>query len=571
MDAGLHARSGPARQAFGPFAIDVDRAEITRDGAPLVLRPKTFALLLHLVDRPGKVVGKQELLDAIWPGVVVTDESLTQAVSELRGALGDREQTLIRTVSRRGYRFDGEVRELPPVPGLAAPASSRGLPRVSTRWWAALAGMGALLIAVIASALVSQSTAPTSIGLALAESRSLAVMPFTDLSEPPAPHLALAVDSDLTIDLGRLANTRVMARGSAAALGSSADVDLKRAAAELGVRYVVTGSVRRDGDALAITAQLVRADTGAQLWGGRFDYVSAADWVTRRDISARIANVLDLRMRDATLQQASKVPPTNAAVDHWMRGSYILSSLKKRDQLLQARSQFEAALAAQPDSSHALAGLASTYLCDVTYRWADDRKSALETAERLARRALEIDSLDREALIILSGALMFDGRIDEGMAVTRRHLELNPNDAVVNQQLAGLYFFAGRWEDAIKQVELAMRLSPLDRLHVASGRSMVATALIPLRRYDEAIEQSRLILDGPRAGGRQMITSAEALRGNLDKARELAAESLRRFPNSIARERALRGSKIPAYLEGMDHYYEGLRLAGYPEGTVEGK
>jgi hypothetical protein len=96
--------------------------------------------------------------------------------------------------------------------------------------------------------------------------------------------------------------------------------------------------------------------------------------------------------------------------------------------------------------------------------------------------------------------------------------------------------------------------------------------LIPLRRYDESIEQSRLILDGPRAGGQQTIASAEALRGNLDKAREAAAESLRRNPKqTIARERSLRGSKVPAYLEGMDHYYEGLRLAGYPEGTVEGK
>lgn len=356
------------------------------------------------------------------------------------------------------------------------------------------------------------------------------------------------------------------------ALGSSADVDLKRAATELGVRYVVTGSVRRNGDALAITAQLVRTDTGVQLWGGRFDYVSAADGVTRRDISARIANVLDLRMRDAALQQPDKVRPNNAAVDHWMRGAYLMSRLKTKGELLQARAAFEAALAVQPESSHALAGLATTHLSEVFYRWADDRKSSLATAERWARRALEIDSLDRDGLTVLSGALMLHGRIDEAMAVTRKHLELNPNDAAVNQQLAGQYFLAGRWEDAIRQVELAMRLSPLDRLHVAAGRSMVATALIPLHRYDEAIEQPRQILGGPRAGGRQMITSAEALRGNLDEARKLAAASLRRFPNlTIARERALRGSKVPAYLEGMDHYYEGLRLAGYPEGTVERK
>jgi tetratricopeptide (TPR) repeat protein len=249
-----------------------------------------------------------------------------------------------------------------------------------------------------------------------------------------------------------------------------------------------------------------------------------------------------------------------------------MSRLKTKEELLQARAQFEAALAVQPESSHALAGLGSTHVREVVHRWADDRKASLATADRWARRALEVDSLHREALIVLASALVFDGRIDESMTVTRKLLELNPNDAVANQQLAALYYFAGRWEDAIEQVKLGMRLNPLDRLELAASHRLMATALIPLRRYGEAIEQAQLILDGPFAGGRNMIASAEALRGNLDKARELAAESLRLDPTfTVARSRAQRGSKVPAYVEGMDHYYEGLRLAGYPEGKVEGK
>ena len=107
MEIAWPARQGPPRLAFGHFEVDVDRARVIRDGQPVALRPKTLALLVHLADRAGTVVGKQELMDAVWPGLVVTDDSLTQAISELRGALGDREQVLIKTVPKRGYLFDG--------------------------------------------------------------------------------------------------------------------------------------------------------------------------------------------------------------------------------------------------------------------------------------------------------------------------------------------------------------------------------------------------------------------------------------------------------------------------------
>lgn len=535
MGSAWSPREGPSRFAFAGFTVDVDRARVCRDGQPVALRPKTFALLMHLAERAGTAVDKQELMDVVWPGLVVTDDSLTQAVSELRGALDDRNQQLIRTLPKRGYMLDADVRQVRPGvtgPGAAIPGAAGSMP----------------------------------IGSVLSASRSLAIMPFTDLSDPPAPHLAQAVDTGLITDLARLADTRVVPRGSASALGTSSSVDLRRAERELDVQYVVTGTVERAGRRLHVTAQLVRITDGALLWADRFDYASAADWVERRDISARIANQLDLRMRDAVLQQAHSAPPDNEAVDQWMRGAFIMSRIRTKPQLLQARAHFEAALALQPDSSHALAGLAATGTEMLLYRWADQPAAELGSAERLARRALELDPQNQEAMMALANALMFSGRLADAMPITQKHLNLNPNDSRANRDLAGQYHFQGRWEESVKQVEVAIRLNPLDSLNIAVCHNMASASLLASRRYDECIARARLAVDGPRAGSHDSVAAAEAWRGNLEAARAHAAAWLRSWPGaSIAHLRAQRGSKEPAYLTGMEHYYEGLRRAGIPE------
>jgi tetratricopeptide (TPR) repeat protein len=342
-------------------------------------------------------------------------------------------------------------------------------------------------------------------------------------------------------------------------------VDLQRVARELDARHVVTGTVRRDGERLQVTAQLVRTDDGTLLWADRFEYASAADWLEQRDISARIANQLDLRMRDAVLQRARVAPPNNQAVDHWMRGAYMMSRLLTLEEMLRARQEFQAALALQPDSSHALAGLAHTQH-PVIFRWTDQRQQELDRARRLAEQALAIDAQNQDALLALAGALMFNGHIAEAMAVTSKHLELNPTDARANGNRAAEYFFSGRWEEALRQVDLAIRLNPLDRSHVTAGHVLAGTALIPLQRYGEAIARAQLAIDGPRAGGHGIIASAEAWRGNLDAARAAAAEWMKRRPGiTIESLRASRGSKEPAYLAGIEHHYEGLRRAGIPE------
>lgn len=581
MDVGLPARKGPARQAFGPFVIDTDRAEVTRDGATVPLRPKTFALLLYLVDRAGSVVSKQELLDAVWQGVVVTDDSLTQAVSELRHALGDGEQALIRTVSRRGYRLDAAEQAAPASVKLAlSGAATAELPPARPPGGGdsirrqRLVALVVLAVAAVTGAFVLDREVlnpkpEATIGSEVAARQSIVVMPFTDLSDPPAPHVAQAVDTDLTTDLGRFADTRVIPRGSAAALGTSAQVDVKRVRKELGVRYVVTGSVTRDAEKLHIAVQLASTDTGEVVWAGRYDYLSAADWLARRDVSARIANLLDRRVHEAVVQEAGSTRESNAAIDHWMRGTYLLTRVKTPADLPRARTEFEAALAAQPDSSHALAGLAMTHVLELAYRWASDRAVSVAAAEQLSRRALELDPQNHDAQYALRNALMFDGRLDEAMTIVRGQLVANPNDAYANRDLAVVMFFNGRWEEALKQVDYAVRLDPLDPVNVSACASMAATTLVVLGRYDEAIERARLITE-PTSSTRQLsiLAAAEALRGNLSEAQRYGTALLRAQPNyTLARGAAMRGSTVPAYWEGMNHFGEGLRLAGLPEGT----
>jgi DNA-binding winged helix-turn-helix (wHTH) protein/TolB-like protein len=573
MEAGFGARSGPDRPQVGTFVLDHERGELSIGGRRTPLRPKTFTLLAYLADRAGRAVSKQELLDALWPGLVVTEDSLTQAVSELRSAIGDRDQKLIRTLPRRGYLFDldaaGATAAAAPdgAPADGAPAVVPAARRPGHRLPAAFASAVVVAAVLALVAWQNRGVAPD-IGVELAERRSVAVMPFTDLSEPKAPHVAFAVDHALTTDLGRLGGIKVIARESSAALGTSDAVDPQRAGRELAVRHLLTGSVRLEGPRLAIFVRLLRTDTGALLWSDRFDYPSMADWTTQADMLARVANELHGAVNKAVLEQAVRSPLNREAVDHWMRGRYLLAMLTKHEQALEARRHFEAALAAQPQSVHALTGLAFTHLNEVIHRWSQDPRQSIATAKALARQALDMDANDPSALKALGGAQMFAGEVDDSMSTARRLLELNPNDAHSNRDLAASLYFMGRWDEALRQLEVAGRLNPLDASHMSKIHGMGTLALIALHRYDEAVERARqAAATSPSAIGPLLLAaSAEAHRGNLTAARLHVSEVLKRQPGfHVGKAYGARASTAPAYLEGIRHADAGLRLAGLPD------
>jgi tetratricopeptide (TPR) repeat protein len=282
-----------------------------------------------------------------------------------------------------------------------------------------------------------------------------------------------------------------------------------------------------------------------------------------------VGNLLDAKVQQSVLERAVLSPPSSAAVDHWMRGTYAMTKFVTLEQLMLARSHFEAALAAQPDSVLALAGLASTYCSEVHKRWSEDPKRSLTIAKTLARRALAANPDDQRSMHVLSSTLNFAGELDDAITTTRRLLQLNPNNAEAHSELAVSFYFLGRWEDALRQVDVAERLNPLDAANMSKLHDIAATALVALHRYDEAVERSRR---GAATNPSNLVpllvaASAEAHRTNLVAARQQAAEILRRQPDYwVGRDRGTRGSTAPAYVAASDHLAEGLRLAGLPGG-----
>ena len=485
-------------------------------------------------------------------------------------------QQWIRTLPRRGYLFDADPdAKLPATPPTSAATAVQEPP--ARRSWRrpayALAVTAALATGTVLTGLWTRPAHGPGPGIdaELAQRRSIAVMPFTDHSEPEAPHIAHAVDDRLSSELGRLADTKVVAPESSAMLGTSKTVDFRRAGRELGVRHLVTGSTRLEGGRLAVSLRLLRTGDGAVLWSGRFDYPSVAEWATQSDILAHVANALDTRVGQAMLTQAARAPVGANAIDHWLRGRYILASLANPEQLAAARWHFAAALTAQPRSAHALTGLAFTHLVEVIQRWSQDPKSSLATAKSLARQALAVDPDSQAALNALAGAQMFAGELADALSTTERALALNPNDAHANRDLAANHFFQGRWNDALRQLGVAARLNPLDTAHMARVNGMAAVALVALRRYDEAIEHARRgqVLQPGSAGPLTLLAAAEAHRGDPAAARAAAAEVMRRDPGYfIGKGASARGSTAPAYLHGIEHVNAGQRLAGLPEARV---
>jgi DNA-binding winged helix-turn-helix (wHTH) protein/TolB-like protein len=591
--------SDPGLLAFGGFVLDRARQRVVHgDGSPVILTPRLFSALLLFVERAGELLDKESMMAALWPGLVVEENNLNQVVHALRRVLGDDGSRFIETVPRRGFRFVAAVTVLPDAPGgrdelpsprnvlaavpapvhdavLAAtsvlPPATAGVPptgRRSRGWnWAAatlaLAAVGGTLLALT----LFWASAPVSIDAELADRRSIAVMPFTDLSDPKAPHVAYAVDHELTNGLGRLPHIRVVSRESSAVLGTSATLDPRQVGRELGVKHVLAGTVRQEGESLSVTIRLLRTDTGALLWSDRFDYLSVADWAAQQNMLASVGNLLDAKVQQSVLEQAMLSPPSTAAVDHWMRGTYVMTSMTTREQLALARRHFEAALAAQPNSVPALGGLASTHVREVQRRWSVDPALSLTTAKTLARRAVDENPDDQMALMVLGAAQNFSGEVDDALTTTQRVLQLNPNNAAANRQLAICFFFLGRWEDALRQVDVAERLNPLDTDNMSKLHDTAATALVALHRYDEAIERARR---GAATNPSNLVplivlASAEAHRDNLAAARQHAAEILKRQPGYwVGRDRASRGSTAPAYRAAVDHMGEGLKLAGIP-------
>jgi TolB-like protein/DNA-binding winged helix-turn-helix (wHTH) protein/Tfp pilus assembly protein PilF len=448
------------RYLIGEATLDLSLGRLCRDGTEISLRPKSFALLQYLVTHAGRLVTKDELLSRIWPGVVVTEDSLTRCVSEVRAALGDTDHTMIKTVSRRGYAYVGPVTKLDDDPvaseSVEAPAPEKH--HVRWRWAPALLAMIAILALAGGTWYAILWRQQTGVPPRL----SLVVLPFANLNGDPAQdYLGDVVTEDLTTALSRLRGSAIISAGSALTLKGKV-VDVRQVGRELGVRYALEGSVLRSDASLRINARLVDTQALTALWSDRFD-VNRADLLrTQDEIVARLASALQGELMQAEVRRSPRDVASNVDAED-LAMQCEASAYRLSGEVTTPRLELcERALRIDPRNVRALVRLATYYGSRVSRVQSADREADLEQANMLVSRALEVDPGYYAAHCAKATVLEGRRRVSEALAAAERCLALNPSSVDAYRALAILSFFLARPEQILVYVDRGTRLSPRD-------------------------------------------------------------------------------------------------------------
>jgi len=518
---------------FADFVLDLDRRELLQQSETIAVGPQVFDLIAYLVASRDRVVSKDDLLQKVWRGRIVSESTLTSHINAARKAIGDdgQKQRLIKTVARKGFRFVANVRE-----GTSESA-----------------------------AVEPHETKPSGPALILPDKPSIAVLAFQNMSgDPGQDYFADGVVEDIITDLSRVHWLFVIARNSSFVFRDRA-VDVRQVGRELGVGYVVEGSLRKAGNRVLITAQLIDAATGAHLWAERFEGALDDIFELQEQIAARVVGAVLPELERAEIERAKRTATTNlSAYDCYLRGVANLH-LGSQEAIGEALPLFQRARELDPDFASAYAMAAWCYFWRKVNGWMTDRAGETAEGTRLARRAVELGRDDAVALT-RSGHALFHlaGDIDGGIALLDRALVLNPN-------LASAWFlggFARVWDGdtdgAIARLTQAMRLSPLDPEMYRMKAGMAAAHMLA-GRFDDAsswAEQaftnlpSFLMVVG-------VIAACHALAGRGEQARQ-AMDRLRALDPDL-RLANLR-DWIP--IRRQDHFEtfrDGLRRAGLPE------
>jgi adenylate cyclase len=588
---------------FAGLVLDLDACTLAREsGEAIPLTRGEFTLLRAFVTRPGRVISRDTLLDALSNRRFEPfDRSVDVLIGRLRRKIepDPKEPRLIVTVPGEGYRFDGltktplsdprpsivlpapENDEQRPEgdPGSAAPpavlaqqklAAEQATSADGAKSEAAQHRLGfvpfAAAIAVVLLAAVSgwfllggRLTNPPR-----APHLSIVVLPLANLSGDPAQdYFVDGVTENLTTQLSRLSDGLVIA-SSTAFTYKGRNVDAKEIGKELGVRYALEGSVQRDQGRLRVNAQLIDTETGAHLWADVFDE-DVADLLEVQDqVVARLARALGPELVRAEAEKGASAQNTDA-VDLAIRGWDLvlranrLPSDEKRETFHQARGLFDRALQIDPNDPLAVAGSAETYLVDYGFGWRDPGTDYEAKVLGQADRAIVLNPQNIPAYYTKAMYLTETGRPSQALDVTDVGLAINPNDVLLYMPRASAENALGRFEQARTDAERAMWLSPRDFLNT-TFLMIAGDADINLGHFDAAIDAYRRALD---SGFREFfvyarLSAAYADAGRIDEAKASLAEARRLNPKFT----------VKSMIEHMPNWpavFEGVRKAGLPE------
>ena len=584
--------AGPAHRAwkFGEFTLDLDRGGLVRAGIDVPLRPRPYAVLSYLVERQGRLVAKDELLDAVWGHRAVTDGAVTQSLIEIRRALGDEDHRIIRTVPRRGYLFEPRVMEsaeprdatadaLAADPGAAPPvrAQSRLAPW-QMAWRPALA-LGVTL-AVLGLWWGATDRGEGGVGLAVAtglptSGPSIAVLPFVDLSpEQDQAWFSDGLAEEILNLLTRAPGLHVTARTSSFSFKGQ-NPDIATIAEKLNVNHILEGSVRKWGNRVRITAQLVEVAGSSHLWSETYERELDDLFAIQDEIAGSVVQSLQLTL-------AGMEPPrlggtgNPKAYEDYLHARFLFNRRSPGD-LPRAQHYYRQAVEADPDFGRAWAGLAGALQVGIfeSSRPSEgsltDWQTAVERALALApelpesqfraamyfrmtgqadrgkehlKRALAGELDDPHGLVVAAGDAFDRGQYETAIDLQRRALALDPAAAAYHYNLAVYLSFAGRYEEADAELRRTQELSAgasgwleseLPFFMIVQGRYAKALAIIEawpdgedrdivlvlayrgLQRYEEANAAFNRLIGRP--GDRAAVHVAEAFAqsGNVDE------------------------------------------------------
>lgn len=569
----MDSRLRPRRLRFGRFVLDTRRVELSRDGVVVPLRPKPFALLVMLASHPGTVLRKEELFAAVWPGVVVSDDSLTQAVREVRTALGEDGSSLLRTVARHGYRLDAEVieadAESPPVV-LPTPVPARST-RLGWRMGVVLlalscTGAAGLWWSGALSGSAGQGFASFSARATTAPRLSLVVLPLAlESGSEGGDWFSDTLTMDLTSGLGEISGMFVISRETAFGYRHR-PVDPRAVARELNVRYVVRGSVDRRDNEVRLQIALVDGETGRQRWSERFELARNDLPGSLRAVTGRVSRALGVEVYRAEGQRAALLAPGQVEADDLaMQGwSVWLRGLSPQN-TLEALRLFEAAVARDPDSLRGWAGVGLMNGQAATYGWLPDTAAARARQREALHHMERIDGDDMLTWFARVDPYYrrqdFEGLLQLAQTLTNRF----PNHPWSHHQHTAALMQLGRFDECATPVQRALQIGPRDTLR-SVVRGMGAFCHFGAGRYDKAVAEARLaVLDSPTQPGQQLLLAASLWRhSKSEEARRIVRENSGR--PQFTRQTLLRllVGTDPRLLSARDHLSAALQELGVP-------
>ncbi|BCG96836.1 winged helix-turn-helix domain-containing tetratricopeptide repeat protein [Mesorhizobium sp. 131-2-1] len=541
---------------FGSFVLLTRINELrTVEGKAVDLRSQSAEVLSVLATRPGEIVSKDALMQAVWPDTFVTDDSLTQCIADIRRALGDDAHAIVETVPRRGYRLNADPLDA------ADPNAAAVMKRAKTRF--SQRGFILAAIVLVAAAIGAYYGAETwrAAPVRPSDMPRIAVLPFDDFSAgADKGYLSDAVAEGIITELARSKTYAVIAQNSSFKYRGK-PTDASQIGDELGVDYLLEGSQQKIGNRLKVTAQLLDAHDGSHVWANSYDREIGDLFVVQEEIIRTLADRVGHRIERAWPH--SSFARVNAR-------HYNLMGIAALDKDFSAAGnelfrQFNLkAIEADPNSQFGYMGMAFSYRNDAVFGFHRQERSfeeALRLAAEYADKAILLAPDDAQAYYVRARIHTEAGEIEQALARYDQAIALNPSNSEILEASSAPLLFVGRIDEAIDRIKQAMGIDPFypDWYHWDMG-----WALWEKNDCGAALTEMRKMSSIP-SGAHRMLAGIYACLGKEREAKEALAVFLKDSPGDTIREQRKKWEKLYTDPVRFERWAEHMRLAGLPE------